>query len=38
MESGLDKTDIATLKNIGLNVLILVGVTLSLIAVALVIG
>jgi len=38
MSTGLDQADLATLKGIGVNVLILVGVTFSLIAVAMIIG
>lgn len=37
MNTGLDESDITTLKGIGINVLILIGVTLGLIAVAMVI-
>ncbi len=35
---GLDAADIATLKGIGTNILIMVGVTLALIALALIFG
>ncbi|MFT7688605.1 MAG: hypothetical protein ACI9FB_003969 [Candidatus Azotimanducaceae bacterium] len=38
MNTGLEQSDLDALKSIGINVIILVGVTLSLITVAIVIG
>lgn len=38
MNTGLDQADLATLRGIGINVLILVGVTFTLVAVAMIMG